>query len=334
MSASVYSLPKRIAVTGATGWLGQAICRYLNGQGVEIVALNQVEAFGVAGVSVLTDIATDEEMAAAHVHPALDGVGTLIHCAGYAHRPIETPEEVERFFAINRDGTRRVVELCRARGIDRVVYLSSIAFYDWKTIAGSLADEESPLATPTAYARSKLDGEQLVRESGLDWRVVRLATVYGAGDRANFAKLAGALRTGRFVMPGAGSARKSVIEVDIAASCICRLAGVDEPAHRLINLAQGPAPTLSEICRAYCACCGFASPHRLPMALYQLLAAAGSVVSLVKPGFPLTLSNVSKITTSTQVDIARMRAVLPDFEPVTFKDSLARSADWYKGGSH
>ena len=269
-------------------------------------------------------------MSAARASELVSGAVALIHCAGYAHRPIETAEEVERFFAINRDGTRRVVELCEAVGISRVVYLSSIAFYDWELLAGQPATEDAQLSSSTAYARSKLDGESIVRESALDWRVLRLATVYGAGDRANFSKLAVALKTGRFLIPGSGDARKSVIEVNRAAEYICRFSAVDAPTHRLVNLGFSKSPTLSEICGAYSEQCGFNPPMRLPLWFINVAAFCGDLLSKLKPNFPLTSVNVGKLTRSTCVDSSRAVEMFPELASMEFADELKQSADYYR----
>ena len=330
MSVSTNKSSNSIVVTGAAGWIGQAVCRYLLSQGTSVIALDRAGSNGEWSEFIAIDVASDEGMHAARESCLVNGASALIHCAGYAHRPVETAEEVERFFAINRDGTRRVVELCEATGISRVVYLSSIAFYDWELLAGLPASEEAQLSAPTAYARSKLDGEDIVRESALNWRVLRLATVYGAGDRANFSKLAVALKTGRFLIPGYGDARKSVIEVNRAAEYICRFSAVDTPVHRLVNLGFSKSPTLSEICAAYSEQCGFNPPKRLPLWFMDVAAWCGDLLSRIKPNFPLTSVNVGKLTRSTCVDSSRACEIFPELKTMKFAEELKKSADYYR----
>jgi nucleoside-diphosphate-sugar epimerase len=258
----------RVIVTGAAGWIGQAVCRYLLSKGKYVVALDREGSEGVWSEFVQVDISSDSGLILDSGN--LGKIEALIHCAGYAHRPMETPEEVTRFFSINRDGTRRVVDLCETLKIPRIVYLSSIAFYDWASMDGRSASEDDQLSAPSAYARSKLDGEAIVRESSLDWRVLRLATVFGNGDRANFSKLASALKYRRFIIPGVGDARKSVIALDRVAECICRFAEMENPIHRLLNLGYSYSPTLLEICDAYSEQCGFDRPKLIPLHRYEV----------------------------------------------------------------
>jgi UDP-glucose 4-epimerase len=299
-------------------------------EGKQVIALDRAGSIGEWSEFIAIDIASDAGMAAARNSDLVSGGGALIHCAGYAHRPIETPDEVERFFSINSDGTRRIVELCEAFGISRLVYLSSIAFYDWEGLAGQPATEDAQLSSSTSYARSKLDGESIVRESSCDWRVLRLATVYGRGDQANFSKLAAALKAGRFFIPGSGDARKSVIEVNRAAEYICRFSEIVTPAHRLVNLGFSQSPTLSEICGAFSEQCRFNSPRRLPLWFMNVIARCGDLLSQIKPSFPLTSINIGKLTRSTYVDSSRACEIFPELKTLEFSEELKQSADYYR----
>ncbi|PTX98376.1 NAD(P)-dependent oxidoreductase [Opitutus sp. ER46] len=318
----------RMLVTGAKGWIGRHVAFEAGKAGHSVTALDMPPAAAGAWADYrVADIQNDSVLALAG-DVAVRGARAIIHCAGYAHRPRETPEEVARFDAINRQGTARVLELARRAGIPRVVYLSSIAFYDWSS--GAEMGEEDALATPTAYAKSKLDGEMLCRESGLDWRVARLGTVFGAGDRANFSKLAGAMAKRRFVVPGAGTARKSVLPVTLAAELLVDLALRDDVPERLVNLALPEAPTLGEICGAFSQACGFPAAPRVPLPILRAAAFAGDMIDRVKPGFPLTSVNVRKLTQSTVVKTERMQRVWPNRQWPTFAEALAPAAEYYR----
>jgi UDP-glucose 4-epimerase len=255
---------------------------------------------------------------------------SLIHCAGYAHRPNETAEEVERFYAINAAGTEKIVDWCRLIGVSRILYISSIAFYDWEASeADTAVNEDAPLLGTTAYADSKLKGEVAVRDSGLDYGIVRLATVFGDGDRANFAKLAKALKRGKFILPGAGEARKSVISVNKAAEWIGTLALMQNPTHRLVNLGFSQSVSLKEVCQTFHEACGFPRPKTVPLACLRLAAIPGNLLARMKPNFPLTSTNLLKLTRSTHVDCRRAAAMIPEVGQVDFASELKKSAEYY-----
>jgi UDP-glucose 4-epimerase len=165
----------------------------------------------------------------------------------------------------------------------------------------------------------------------LDWRIARLGTVFGVGDKANFSRLAQGLRNRRFVLPGDGAARKSVLTVAKAAEVLGRLA-IDESSQRMVfNVAAPEAPSLAEICRAFSRVCGFRYPPRIPMPVMKTLARIGDAVAGVNPGFPLTSSVLAKLTTSTVLDVSRMRECFPDVAWESFEESLRRSAEYYAG---
>jgi UDP-glucose 4-epimerase len=295
---------------------------------MSVLALDRARVSGVWTDFQEIDIASDAGCRAAREGAKLARVSAIIHCAGYAHRPIETEEEVRRFFAINRDGTQRVIDLAKAAGVPRIVYLSSMAFYDWTQ--GTDFNEDGPLAKPTAYAASKLEGELACRESGLDWRVARLGTVFGDGDRANFAKLAAALARGRFVIPGKGDARKSVLPVELAAELLVELALNDRASRQIVNLALPQTPTLAEICAAYAELCSFRPARRVPLGLLRAGAWAGDLLAKRRPNFPLTSVNLRKLTTSTTVDTTRMRQLFAERDWGDFARWLQSSATYYR----
>lgn len=320
---------KTILVTGASGWIGRHVCTALQAKDCFVLAADLRESSGPWDAFLPLDITQSTfpnlesllSLTQGHVPSA------VIHCAGLAHQAIETPELIERFFAVNAHGTRNVLAACETWGIPRLVYVSSIAFYDWSQ--SQPLTEDAPISASTAYAASKLEGENAVLESTLDGRVARLATVFGEGDPANFAKLAKALKAGQFLVPGKGTARKSVIPVELAADCLAEMAVRDIIEHKLINLGLMVAPTLHEICTAFTISCNFPAAKALPLPLFRLLALAGDVISKLKPQFPLTSTNLRKLTTSTQVDCKKAAGLFPKLGVTKFESELARFSSFY-----
>jgi UDP-glucose 4-epimerase len=178
---------------------------------------------------------------------------------------------------------------------------------------------------------SKLQAEELVRASELDWRIARLGTVFGAGDRANFFRLAQGLRARRFLLPGDGAARKSVLPALKAAEVLGRLAVDETPQRMVLNVAAPEAPSLSEICRAFSIVCGFRYPSRIPIMVMKTMARIGDVAVVVKPGFPLTSSVLGKLTTPTVLDVSHMRESFPNMTWESFEESLRKAAEYYAG---
>jgi UDP-glucose 4-epimerase len=313
-----------IAVTGASGWIGGALCAWLRAQGQEVRGLSRSASGPTDRAFDLTAPDGDEQW-----RTALQGCDTLVHCAAHVHRPREDERERALFAATNADGTARLVRVCQAAGIRRIVYASSIAVYDWSQGVAARSERDA-VSGSTAYAQSKLAGETAVKKFSGDWRIARLATVYGAGDRANFSRLAHALRRRRFVIPGDGRARKSVIEVTRAAELLGLLALHPAAAGTVVNLAAPSAPTLREICGGFGSACGFPPAIVVPAPLLRIMAKLGDVMQKLVGKAPLTSQTLAKITTDSVVETQQLSRLFPQVVWPSFAESLQTSAEYYR----
>lgn len=260
---------------------------------------------------------------------ALEGVATVVHVAAHVHRPHETAGEVQLFEAVNVEGTRKLLVAAQRAGVRRFVFVSSSAVYG--PTPDALPDEDAPLRPTNHYGKSKVAAEALVRAAHMEWVIVRPATIFGTGDRANFSRLAQALARGRFVVPGPGLARKSLLPVDLAGELVAATAAKAVPAGTILNLALPTAPRLREICDAFSKACGFARAPSAPLALLRSAAWTGDALESIGVRFPLTGSTLAKLTTDTVVDTRKMRALLPRRRWPEFGEALQTCADYYAG---
>ncbi|MDZ3837413.1 MAG: NAD(P)-dependent oxidoreductase [Rhodospirillales bacterium] len=196
-----------VAVTGATGFVGSALCAALAGEGREVKALvrsaNRAGSLP-AGVEPVLG-ALDEEPALAAL---VDGAGIVIHAAG-----IVAAREPDEFDRVNAAGTARLVAAVKsAARSPRILLISSLAARHPRL---------------SAYAASKRAGEEIVAGSGLEHCIVRPPAVYGPGDRATlplFRQLAGGL----LLAPKIEGGRFSLLHVDDLARLLCVL--LQQPA--------------------------------------------------------------------------------------------------------
>jgi nucleoside-diphosphate-sugar epimerase len=117
---------------------------------------------------------------AASFSAALGSVDVVYHVAALTAAPSE-----REFLEVNAEGTRRLAGAAAAAapGLRRFVYVSSLAAVGPAPRDGRLT-EDSPTRPVTAYGRSKLAGEVVVREApALPWTIVRPGVVYGPRDR-------------------------------------------------------------------------------------------------------------------------------------------------------
>ncbi|MBA4161097.1 MAG: epimerase [Novosphingobium sp.] len=175
-----------LAVTGATGFVGQALLDRAVEEGAEVRALARRTQEPRDG---LEWIAGDLENKAA-LRELMRGAEAVIHVAGVVN-------DAAQFESGNVTGTLNVIEAAKAEGISRFIHVSS------------LSAREPDLS---AYGASKARAEKLVRASGLNWTIIRPPGVYGPRDQDYF-EMFRLARWGLMPVPPK-EGRASIIHVD------------------------------------------------------------------------------------------------------------------------
>lgn len=198
----------RLLVTGGTGFLGSHTVAALLQRGHEARILARtpgrvsgiLEALDVDGP---VDVAAGDMTDAASVRQALDGMDGVIHTAAQLDLGAADGEVNDA----NVEGVRNVIGQAVAARLDPIVHASSLAAYI-PTDAGTLTPD-APLANPeTAYGRSKLQGELLVRgwqDAGAPITTIVLGSIYGPISphlEGSFLAVKAALETMMAVAPG------------------------------------------------------------------------------------------------------------------------------------
>lgn len=198
----------RVLVTGATGFIGAAICRELLARGHEVRALVR-PASALAGLEGLAvEVARGDVLDAAGVRAALDGRDAVVHAAGLPRLGGPAREVMD----VNVRGAEIVLGAALEAGVARAVLTSSVSA-GGGTRRPVVTDESSPgnaEALGIAYFASKLRGERAglaLAARGLPLVVVRPTVVLGPGDtHRSSGELAVAIARGRlraFVEGGA-----------------------------------------------------------------------------------------------------------------------------------
>lgn len=161
-----------ILLTGATGLVGPRLLQRLAATGVECRALVRAGKELPVGVERAEgDILRPDTLPA-----AVQGVTDVIHLAAV----FRTRDE-DLIWRVNREGTRNLIAAVREHAPDARFLLASTSnvYNDDSPHPGR---EDDPVAPTLAYPASKIDAENMLRDSGLTWGILRLPFIYGDQD--------------------------------------------------------------------------------------------------------------------------------------------------------
>lgn len=302
------SAQRPIALTGATGFVGQAVLEEAGRRQLPVRALARRPQEAREGVSwVAGDLTSKEALA-----ELVEGAAAVLHVAG-----LTSSHDPAAFAQANVAGTAALIEAAKGAGVRRFVLVSS------------LAAREPSLS---AYGASKAEAERLVGASGLDWTIVRPPGVYGPRD-IDYLEMFRAARLGCVPLPPRGAS--SIIHVADLARLLLDV--IDAPPalvrHRLFEPDDGREGGWShrELAQAIAAAVGrrrVLAPH-LPRSL--MLAGARIDGALRGPRARLTADRASYMAHPNWV--ARSDRAVPQevWAPrIEGSEGLAQTAAWYR----
>jgi UDP-glucose 4-epimerase len=236
--------PPLLALTGATGFIGQFLLQELPRRGYRLrVLLRRPTPVPLQSSSaVIGDLAFPQNMAA-----ALAGIDVVIHTAGVSQSMSGLPEDDYR--AVDTQGTIDLARAAARAGVKRFIFLSSIRAQAGAADARVLNEELEPQPAD-AYGRSKLAAEQGLAALDLDWAALRLTLVYGPGCRGNMAELV-RLAHSRYPLPLAGlTGRRSLLSVRNLADAIDKVIAAPGPLRRPFIVADPEPLTVPQMIAA------------------------------------------------------------------------------------
>lgn len=311
-----------ILVTGASGFVGQALCRRLASLGRDAVAAVRRTGTDCAGLPqrLVGALGPDTDWSA-----ALDGVDTVIHLAGRAHVMRDhSTDPLAEFRRVNAAGTRALAEQAAGR-VRRLVLVSTIK------VNGETTDRTNPFtaadrpAPVEPYAVAKAEGEDALRDvaahHGLEAVIVRPPLVHGPDVKGNLATLLRILKSGLPLPLGAVNNARSLVGVDNLCDLLIRCADHPAAAGQTLLVKDDGDPSTPDLLRRLAQAMG-RKPRLLPVPP-ALLRAAAALVG--KAGM------AERLLDSLVVDDTSTRALLDWAPPLTLDQGLAAMATAYCG---
>lgn len=313
----------RALVTGATGFIGRAVVPQLLSSGFDVTAAvrrdeNLPAWSGDVRVVVVDDIGGETDWTA-----ALDGVTHVVHLAAIAHMPIaEDAVTVARYRAVNVAGTSALANAAAARGIERLLFLSSVKVNGEETGTRPFTEQDPP-APQDIYGRSKWEAEQalagIARQSGLAVTVLRSPLVYGPGVGGNFATLLRLCDTPAPLPFGAVHNRRSLIARANLVHAIVACLNQPAAANETFLVRDGEDLSTAALIRRLRRALG--RPARLLPVPSLLLTSLGSVLG--------RRDMMRRVVGSLTVDDSKLRGKVGWRPPCRVDDALAETvAAW------
>jgi len=283
---ALFPAPRRVLVTGATGFVGRTIVAELLARGYQVVALARQHPprGGQPGlVRVAADAAGDgwERWA--------EGCDAVIHLVGIIR---ENPKAGVTFHQAHVATTAKVLEVCGKLAIRRLLHMSALG-----------ADPQGPVP----YQRTKGEAEALVRSSGLDWTIFRPSVIFGPGDGFT-STLAAVVR--RFpVVPvfGDGSYPLHPVAVEEVAEAFVRSLELPETVGKTIELGGPEVLSYLEVLRRIASSLGRKRVFlKLPWGISRL---AVRLAAALLPDPPITPDELAMLAAGSRADTSLAQAL-------------------------
>jgi GlcNAc-P-P-Und epimerase len=231
-----------INVIGGSGFVGCSLISMLLLGQKKVLNLDLNPRKNEKFKSVLCDIRGKNALASG-ISPECDMV---INLAAVHRDDVTDPEE---YYSTNVEGARVLCEVCEEKGINKIVFTSSVAVYGF---APEGTGEDGSIDPFHEYGRSKALAEDVYR----DWHekdpenrsliIVRPTVVFGEGNRGNVYNLLNQINSGAFAIIGNGKNKKSMAYVENLTAFLVKCVESDEK-YAVYNYVDTPDFTMNEL---------------------------------------------------------------------------------------
>ncbi len=312
---------RRVAVTGAGGFIGSALTRRLASEGCEVIGVELSgepaervrEAGGEPRVADVSD--------AAGTAGALQGAELVVHTAAY----VREWGPMEEFIEVNVKGTVNVLGAARAAGAERVVHLSSVVVYGYDD---EHEQDESAFRRTVGvpYIDTKSASDRVAIRRGAV--VVRPGDVYGPGSVPWLLRPVELSRSGQLALPSRGEGTMLPCYIDDLVEAIVLALKRGEPG-RSYTIWDGEPVSFHDYFTRLAELAGGRPPRHLPRALLAAAAGASELLAQARGRAPaFGRHGVTLVDRDGTASNARAREELGWEPEVDLADGLRRSAEW------
>lgn len=232
----------KVTIIGGSGFVGTRLMDVLKPQAdFHITNIDKQQSRFFPESTVLADVLDKKR-----IITLLKGTDVVILLAA-EHRDDVRP--VSRYYEVNVQGMRNVLEAMQANGISRIVFTSSVAVYGLDKANPS---ETFPADPFNHYGKSKWQAEQVLQQwyakhAGWSICVIRPTVIFGERNRGNVYNLLHQIARGHFLMVGRGNNKKSMAYVGNVVAFIRFLLENQVEGHVIYNYVDKPDMNMNEL---------------------------------------------------------------------------------------
>jgi len=314
---------QNILVTGANGFIGNALCRRLLAEGWNVRGTIRSASKKALLPPEIDTVEIKSIGPATEWEGALEDIDTVVHLAARVHVMGENAADpIADYRHTNVAGTKRLAQIAEAKNVRRFVYISSIKVNgEGQAVAYRAEDPPAPV---DPYSISKLEAEQellsLADKTGLEVVILRPPLVYGPGVKANFLQLIKLVNRGIPLPLARVSNHRSFIFlgnlVDALVVCIVH----PEAAGKTFLLSDAMEISTPELIQKISDALGKSS--RLFPCPPDFLRLLGRITGKYK--------TVSRLLDSLTVDTSKIQSELGWKPPFSMEEGLKETVRWYQ----
>lgn len=310
-----------VQIIGGAGFVGSNLSQSIweTQQKFEIFDLKKSQLFEEKSVKV--DIRNKAELSKSL------NKSTVVNLAAVHRDDITDPEE---YYSTNVDGARVLCDVCEEKGINKIVFTSSVAVYGF---APSGTGEDGAINPFNEYGRTKALAEDVYRA----WRkkdpenrsliIVRPTVVFGEGNRGNVYNLLNQINSGAFAMIGNGKNKKSMAYVENLSAFLVKCIESDEK-YAVYNYVDTPDFTMNELVSLVRGKLRGKSSVGIRIPKFIGLIAGYTADVLAKLGVKLPVSSIRVKKFCASSEFSSAKADLDGFEaPYTLREGLDRTLE-------
>ena len=293
-----------ILVTGGTGVMGSVLVRMLAQQQNKVRVLCMPgDPFAARVKNMAADIRYADIANKIDILNVCEGVKTVYHLAA-----IIISKDEKAFENINAEGTRNITEEAARAGVGHFIYVSSASV---------------TYPAPTPYSLSKRRAEDIVKNSGLAYTILRPTLVYGEKGGQEFDMYLNYLKKFPAVpFIGNGAPLKRPVYVEDVNAGLLAVCGNEKSFGKTYNLSGGEAVSMIDFTRLCLKLMGMGHKPivHLPVWLCRMIAV---LMKLFMSDPPLKWQVIAGITQDANLDPAEAMADL-GYSPAKVSEKLSK----------